>query len=1091
VVTARQGEKSWSAATDENGAFLLADLPAGTVTVQVQMFGFQPFSKEVKAEERGAAAEFALSLRPYRPAAPRSPAPAQRQEEAAVATPAEDLAVAAPVMADPAEASESFLVQGSMSRGLSQPASPEGMDFGALRMSFGMGGGGPEGGPPGNSPGAPGFGGAPGAPAGGGGMPGMAGMPMGGPGGAPGGFGGRAGPGGGPGGGFGGPGGRGGPGGLPGGITREQIANMTPEQRERMRRMIEQRMRERGVSEGFGNRSRRVRDQIHGGVNLSVRNSIFDATPYSVNGRAVEKPDYSQYRYGATIGGPLQWGSAFPANRTFFFVNFMGGQGDNPYSGFAVMPDALMRAGDFSQMTSRSAIIFDPLAGVPFAGNRIPASRFSEQSSGLLKLIPLPNVLGATQNYKFITAIPQNSENVSVRLNRTFSAKDRLAYSMSLQWRSSIGQQLYGFQDDIEGTGASHDLTWNHNFTAKLILNVRARYNSNRNTTVPYFAFGPDISGQLGIQGNSRYPANFGPPNLNFTNYGDLTDANFSLRRTHTYGYGTGWTIVMGKHSLQTGFDFTRTQLNTVAEQNARGTLFFGGLATSGFDAQGQPLRGTGLDFADYLLGYPQQSTIRFGGADTYMRQSTYSLFAQDEWRLRRDFTLNLGVRYEIWNPFTEKYGRLANLDLAPGFTAAAVVTPGSTGPWQGAVPDGLVRADRNNIAPRLGLAWRPTRKRAIVVRAGYSLFYDGSVFSRLPGRLGWQPPFATSAQFNTSTGTPLVMSNPFTGPEDVTIRNTNAVNPNLRTPYAQTWNFAISQPLPFGLTLETGYLGTKGTALLVQRMPNRAAPGSPATSEDRRPIPYALGFTYDSPEANSIFHAAQVRLMSRMRRGLSFTALYTFGRSIDNASTIGGTGNLVVQDDNNLRAERGLSNFDRRHTVNLNGFLTSPFGPRGQFLKQNTLASKLLREWSMTFGINAHTGGPLTARVLGSAADAAGTGATGSARASATGLPIQSANGGYFNALAFRVPDAGTYGTAGRNTIPGPGMVAVNASFGRGFTIGGNERRRLDLRAEASNVINHVNLTGYGTVVNAANYGLATNAGDMRSLQFSARFRF
>jgi hypothetical protein len=135
-------------------------------------------------------------------------------------------------------------------------------------------------------------------------------------------------------------------------------------------------------------------------------------------------------------------------------------------------------------------------------------------------------------------------------------------------------------------------------------------------------------------------------------------------------------------------------------------------------------------------------------------------------------------------------------------------------------------------------------------------------------------------------------------------------------------------------------------------------------------------------------------------------------------------------------------------------------------------------------------TGNPLTARVLGNVADAAGTGATGSARASATGLPIN-AGSGYFNTLAFMLPAAGQYGTAGRSTIPGPGFFMLNAGLGRSIQIGDDSRHRLEARIEANNVLNHPNITGYGTTVNAVNYGLATNAGNMRSMQFLLRFRF
>ncbi|MEK7406764.1 MAG: TonB-dependent receptor [Acidobacteriota bacterium] len=165
--------------------------------------------------------------------------------------------------------------------------------------------------------------------------------------------------------------------------------------------------------------------------------------------------------------------------------------------------------------------------------------------------------------------------------------------------------------------------------------------------------------------------------------------------------------------------------------QNGRGTFTFSGFATSGFDADGQPLAGTGFDVADFLLGRPQSSSVRFGGADTYFRSSSFSAFAQDDWRARPNLTLNAGLRYEFRPPLAEKYNRMATLDIAPGFMAVAPVTPGASGPYTGVFPRGLVNSDRNNLAPRFGLAWRPFPKGSTLVRAGYGWYYNASVYNQ------------------------------------------------------------------------------------------------------------------------------------------------------------------------------------------------------------------------------------------------------------------------------------------------------------------------------------------------------------------------
>lgn len=1074
TVTVVQSGQSWTTVTSEDGKFRFDQLPAGPVQVELQMFGFQPLHREVPEAERTKEAELVLSLRPYRSGTPAVVAQSNGAQLTGTQAAQSDIStnlVAPPI--DTGEPTESFLVQGSLSRGLSVPANP--MEFGPLAGPGGPGGPGFEGGGPGGA-------GAPGMPSEGG-TAGAAGMTEGGGmRGGRGGFGGGGGPGGPGGGGPGGmgPGMRGGSGvpegGPPGGMAeamQARLANMSPEERQRVQRLMQERMRQRGFSEGFGNRSRRTRDQIRGGAFYSVRNSALDATPYSLNGRSVTKPEYSQQRFGVNLGGPLSLGKIFAPDNTFFFINYSGLRGDNPYSSFAIMPTALERGGDFSSLLAKGVVVRDPFTGNPFPNNAIPSSRISPTSQGLLDLIPLPNNPGATQNYQLVSAIPQSTDTLSMRLNRTLTKSDRLAFSVNLQRRSSENLQLYGWSDPSEGSGQSYDLSWTHNFSPRVITTARMRYNLNRNQLVPYFANGEDISGNLGIEGNSRDPLNYGPPNLSYTNYGSLNDGNHSLRRIHNWSWSNNWTLVYGRHSVTTGFEFTRLQWNTIAEQNARGTLFFGGLAS-------------GYDFADFLLGFPQQSSIRYGGADTYMRQSQYAGFVQDQFRVNSRLTLNLGLRYEDWEPFTEKYSRLANLDF--NSTTALIVTPGSQDLDGNTVSRGLIGADRNNFSPRVGFSWRAHDKTNLVVRGGYSLFYDGSIYTRVPSRLGSQPPFAVGAQYNSGVDALLTITDPFTGPQDDIIKNTYAMNHEYRVPYAQTWSLSVSRSLKGGHVVDVGYLATKGTALVIQRAPNRFAPGTEIGLQDR-PIANALSFTYDSPEGNSIFHAAQFRLTRRMRRGLSYSVFYTYSKSIDNASSIGGSGNIVVQDDNNLAAERGLSGFDRRHQLQLNLFLASPFGPRGRFMKQNTLWSKVLRDWNLTTSLAANSGTPLTATVLGAKADTSGTGTVGSNRADATGLSIDGHP--YFNTAAFAAPPATRYGNAARNTIPGPGIVLVNASFGRQFQVGDSARRGIEFRATADNLLNHVNLTGYGTVVNAADYGLATSAGNMRTMQLSLRLRF
>jgi hypothetical protein len=262
---------------------------------------------------------------------------------------------------------------------------------------------------------------------------------------------------------------------------------------------------------------------------------------------------------------------------------------------------------------------------------------------------------------------------------------------------------------------------------------------------------------------------------------------------------------------------------------------------------------------------------------------------------------------------------------------------------------------------------------------------------------------------------------------------------------------------------------------------PNSALPGTPLNSENRLPIANATTFTYDTPVGNSSYNGAMFRFSQRFNRGVSFRATYTFSKSIDNASSFGGT---VAQNFRDIAAERSLSSFDRRHVFDATWVFTSRFRNN-----QTTLVANLLKGWMLTGSITAETGLPLTAMLLGNQADIAGTGNIGSGRASATGEDLASTSG-FFNPGAFTTPLPGQYGNAGRNTIPGPGLVSLNLGFGRSFQFG-ESRRRLEFRAEATNVLNHVNYTSYNTVVNATNFGLPVAAGNMRQLSAVIRFRF
>jgi hypothetical protein len=822
--------------------------------------------------------------------------------------------------------------------------------------------------------------------------------------------------------------------------------------------------------------------QIKGNVLYTFRDGVADASPYSLSGQPLTKPGYQQSRIGAAAGGPM------PGRpQTTFFVNFALVRSDNPYANFDTVPSVEQRSGNFTKPTvAGPVVLYDPISHLPLAGNIVPANRIDKIAAGMLSYIPLPNLPGGVQNYQITSAVPFNSSDFSGRLNHTLDDKNRFSLSFNYQNRDSNQAQLYGFQDHLTGNGWQSDVGWTHNFGPRTINSFHWAFARNRSNYVPYFAYGANVAGALGIQGTSPNPIDYGPPNLTFTNYGNMVDGSPLVRREQSSALRDGLTLVRGKHSLTFGGEYRRLQLNPITDTYGRGVYAFTGLLTSGFDNNQRLIPGTGLDFADYLFGFPNSAKVRYGSSSNYFRSAAYSAYVVDDWKLRSNLSLNVGLRYEYFSPYTEKYDRMANLDLASGVTGAAVVTPGQSGPYTGVFPRALIDGDPKNLSPRGAIAWRPTNKRHIVLRAGYSIFYNGSIYAELPGRLASQPPFAHSNNILASLDYALRLATGFTSASTKLINNSMAIDRDYRDGYAQTWNAAIETSLSKTWTLELSYLGTKGTHLDVQRAPNRAAPGSPLTAEDRRLIGDAVGFTYETSNGDSIFHAAQARLTRKLSKGLSIQGLYTFSKSIDDASVLGGGAVVVAQNDKDLAAERGLSTFDQRHSFTLGFTEQSPVGKKTEL--GGPVLTGILRSWILSGNIIAMSGLPYTARVLGNLSDSGGSGNFGASRADATGASV-SGGSGFFNKAAFAPPSLGAFGNAGRDTIPGPSRFSMNLALTRSFHA--TERHHIEIRMEGSNVTNTAIFSNFGTVLNALNYGLPIAALPMRTFKATLRYKF
>jgi hypothetical protein len=1091
TVTATLGGAKVVAYTDDAGRYTL-DLLPGVWNIQVEMFGFTSVHDQVSIGSQPVSRHWTLEMpRIGQPPASRRPrggprtgpnaAPAGPGFQNAQVKPTDDgqqaLAEAAANAAAAdlgaglnAAAEDALLVNGSTSGGLAQSSDDEArrdrMAGGAGANGGGLTAGGPGGSqtlglPPGMS--------APGSDTLGLGGFGASGINGGFGGGGPGG--GGQGPGGG---GFGGRGGGGGGRGFGGGAGGANRNN-------------NRRGPYNGQYASFGNR-RRSQPTYTGSVFVRLENSALDAAPYSLNGHAEPKPSYAIGSFGLNVGGPLNIPKILHYPRASFYLTYQGTLSRNPYSQQSSVPTLAEREGDFSQtfVNNTPVMVFDPVTHAPFPNDVIPATRIAAASAGLLQYFPLPTYSGLVQNYAIVTSVPNNSNNLGLRLNLPVSNKDRLNYNIQFQNRDSKTEQLFGFRDSTSGYGVSAAAGWSHSFAPRFNNSANFTFSRNTNHTNPYFADGVNVEGDLGIGGGLQNPLNYGPPNLSFTNLGGLSDSAPALTHNQTANFTDTLTYVLHRrHNLGIGFLFRRTDADSLNYQNARGSFTFSGLLTSQLNAEGNPVAGTGFDFADFLLGLPQSSSLQYGDGNYNLRSWATGWYARDDWRPSRGLSINVGLRYEYFAPYTELNGHLADLLVYPGFTGVSVVTPGAAG-----LPSSLIKPDTHAFSPRLGFAWRPSAKASTVIRGGYSIFYSPSAYSQLGTYLATQPPFSTNLSLTTSSAIPLTIQDGFPIIPSQTIPNTFAVDPNFKLAYAQTWSFAVQNSLPHGFLLELEYIGTKGTDLPVAEQPNRPLPGtSVLNTQEQLQIPYATSFTYETSQANSTFNAGQVRFTRRFARGVSWVMLYTRSKSIDDASSFSGPGGTVVQFIDNLNLERGLSSFDQRNNLQTTFLLSSPVGVHG-LLRNGGWATRTLAGWTVNGTFTAASGTPLTALVAGNLSNTAGLAGSGSTRAEATGLPISAAGYPYFNLAAFTTPPPGDFGNAGRDTITGPFRISFNSALNRAFRFG-DTRRQLQLRLSATNALNHVAITSFGTTVNSATYGLPTAATAIRTVQLLMRFSF
>lgn len=829
----------------------------------------------------------------------------------------------------------------------------------------------------------------------------------------------------------------------------------------------------------FGNNVRGPGSLYNGGLAFSFDHSSLDARRYSFTGQDTAKPDYTNITGNFNVGGPIRIPHLI-RNGPQFFVNYVWTRNRTAATQAGLMPTAAERAGDFSAF----APVYDPLTGAPFAGNQIPISRFSPQALALLNFYPSPNFTGSTRyNYQIPIVTPSHVDGLQSRLNKNIGNKNQVYGNFAFQRTANDNQNLFGFVDRTHVFGMTVAANWQHRVSQRMFIHLQAQFSRQSTSTLPHFADGVNVSGNAGIFGNNQDPRNWGPPSLQFAQgITPLTEGNYAnnVNQTTQLTFDSQW--IRGRHELSYGGDVRRLQFNQFSQSNPRGSFGFTGALTS---PAGSVIP-AGNDFADFLLGVPDTSNIAFGNPDKYFRQSQWDSFVSDNWRVGPALTVRIGLRWTYEAPVTEKYNRLANLDLYSGYSAAATVTATDPrGPLTGLhYGTSLIQPDKSQFEPRLSLAWRPIPASSLLVRASYEVGHNTSVYQGLAQFMSQQGPFSRSLILQNGPATPLTLANGFNAPSS-TLPVNYAIDPNFRVGYAQTFSAGLQRDLPGSLVMSATYLAIKGTRGQQEFVPNTYPAGA------INPCPSCpTGFYYFASNGNSIRHSAQVQVRRRLHNGFTANLSYTFAKSIDD-SALGGRGSftsVIAQNWLDLSAERGLSTFDQRHNLTAQLQYTTGQGIGGGALLTGWRATAF-HEWTLISNITAGSGFPLSPSLL--SASLGRTGITGPVRPDYTGQPLylDGGSGVFLNSKAYTTPASGQWGNAGRDTITGPSQFSLNASLRRSFRL--KDRYSLDVNVDANNLLNHVNYTNWITAVNNSQFGVAAGASQMRSLQTTLRVRF
>lgn len=849
-------------------------------------------------------------------------------------------------------------------------------------------------------------------------------------------------------------------------------------------------------------------NRLHGAAYDFLRNDSLDARNFFSQGVEPLK----QNQFGATVGGPIHH------DKTFFFGYYEGFRNRQGETFTSTVPSALERQGNFSQTvdptTGEVLPLMDETTGQQFEGNQLPS--INSISQNLLSYYPLPNV--GTNLYTSTQRLLGNRDQFGVRIDHYFSSRDAIFVRYNFSNGSELdplavsGATVPGFPVQENDRAQSLVVEETRSFSPSLV-NI-ARVSFLRHKFLDVQGLNHTDPASAGFQFPTTLHSQSGLPYIDIPGYGNIGDPLTGPRNTYqnTLAAVDSLTWIRGKHQFQLGGGIRHDQINAVQGIASNGYFVFTTFPVSN-------------PFASFLEGSPIVFLQGGGYLPRGLRGNSTNGYVQDTYKPTARLTINVGVRYELESPFTEIHNQ--QMLWIPGKQSVVRpdAPPGLLYPGDPNVPGGLIPTDYHGFAPRVGFAWDPTGSGKWVVRSAYGIFYD-PLYNGQGGPLQdiiSAPPWFKIIQIGQPN-----YANPTAGVDALAPGYNypelfDALDPHLRMPYAQDWNFTVQRSFGNGWLAEIGYVGTKGTKLprFVEANPAVYVPGmcgeGPCSTEsnvDQRRL--HSGCTLETPASsciytseaylsglvNSDYHGLQTSLRKRVGHGVSFLASYVYSKSLDDNSSFNMTGgssqdqageNDLAQNPFNLEAEYGRSLFDQRHR-----FVFSYEWQLPSLQGASAWSRQIFGNWQLNGILTLSTGTPFTVydstdvSLEGSAQEISGF---SSNRPNLVGNPNQGPKTAqeWFNISAFQrlnpATQAGQFGNAGRNVTQAAGLGQYDFSLFKDFRF--TESKTLQFRAEFFNLFNRVNFGLPNNDASSPTFGQVESALAPRQIQFALKFLF